>query len=100
MVRPTFIGSSKVLYKIQVNAEFNYDQAVNPGTVGPASAESLWGTAKWHTAVWGDGTPQTQRVWTAGTGLGSAFALRMAFRANTPVLWASYDFMYTTGAGI
>jgi hypothetical protein len=100
MVRPTFIGTSQVLYKLQVNAEFDYNQAVNPGTIGPPSAESLWGSAIWGTDVWGTGDPQTQRVWSAVAGIGSAFALRMAFRANTPVLWASYDLMYSTGSGI
>lgn len=100
MARPTFVGSSRVDYKIQVNPEFSYDQPSNPGTAAPLAAESLWGTGLWGTATWGVGALYTQRLWTAVAGIGTGFAIRMAFRASTPVLWASYDIMYSEGHGI
>ena len=100
MVRPTFIGGSKIDYAIMVNPDFDYDAATTPGISG-ILGESLWGTALWGTDSWiGTGMSGTQHVWTGVPGIGSAFALRLAIRAAKPVLWASYDIMYEEGHGI
>lgn len=100
MVRPTFIGSSKVQYRIQANPEFSYGKATNLGTATAVSAEGLWGVALWGADKWGAGAGYTQRAWTSVAGIGTGFAIRMAFRSSAPVLWVSYDVMLSEGTGI
>jgi hypothetical protein len=98
MVRPTFVNVSRVPYAIKVNPDFDYVPATAPGATA-ASVESLWGSAQWNQAKW-KGSMQTQKLWTAVSGIGAAFAVRMALNTAEPVLWAAYDLMYEDGRNI
>ena len=98
LVRPTFIGSSKVPYTIRVNPDFDYVSPFAPGAYAQGS-DSLWNHGKWNTAKW-KGSVQTQKLWTAVSGIGAAFAVRLLFKTAVPVLWAAYDLMYEDGRNI
>jgi hypothetical protein len=100
MVRPTFVGGQEIPYAIMVNPDFDYDAAVLPGATDLASG-AIWGAGIWGTDEWvGSSMSGTQHVWSGVAAIGSAFALRLAFYANRPVLWASFDMMYEEGFGI
>jgi len=98
MVKPTFIGAGGVNYHVKVNSDYSYVPATSPGAtpgnLGDVWNQGLWGKAKWS------GAPTTQKLWTAVSGIGNAFALRIAYTTYTPVLWASYDIMYEDGTNI
>ena len=98
MVRPTFMNAVKVPYAIKVNPDFEYERATAPGNA-QSIAGDLWGKGKWDEAKW-RGSVQTQKLWTAVSGIGAAFALTLAVNSSAPVLWATYDFMYENGTNI
>jgi len=98
MTRPVFIGSSRIPYRIRANPDFDYTQALNTGAI-LKSAESLWNKGKWNEAEWSGGI-KTQKLWTFVSGVGTAFAIRLRFEVEQPVLWAAYDFIYEEGIGI
>jgi len=99
MARPTFIGGQSIAYNIMVNSDYNYDVVSVPGIAGSAPA-ALWNAGIWGADKWSASPKSTQHIWTSVTGLGSAFAMRLAFQVAQPVLWASYDIMYEEGIGI
>jgi len=98
MVRPIFIGNSRVPYSVIVNPDFEYDSTSSSGAAS-SNVGSLWDRGKWDDAKW-KGSIRTQKLWNAVSGIGTAFALRLAFNTAAPVLWAAYDFMYEDGRNI
>jgi hypothetical protein len=98
MVRPTFVNVARVPYAIKVNPDFDYVSATAPGATA-INIESLWGSGIWGTSKW-KGSMQTQKLWTAVSGIGAAFAVRLALNTSEPVLWAAYDLMYEDGRNI
>jgi hypothetical protein len=100
MVRPTFTGGQDIPYALMVNPDFDFTAASLPGATEAAKG-AIWGAGLWGTAEWAGSTlANTQHVWSGVAGVGSAFALRLAFYANRPVLWAAFDIMYEEGHGI
>lgn len=99
MVRPTILGSQSIQYAIAVNADFDYTAASSPG-IADGVVGTLWDAGLWGQDKWSSAAKSTQHVWTSVAGIGSAFALRLAFHTAQPVLWAAYDIMYEEGIGI
>jgi len=98
MVRPVFLNSSIVPYVIRANPDFNYTSPTATGAVNKPG-HALWNRGIWGKDKWSGGL-KTQKLWTSVSGIGTAFALRLALETEQPVLWAAYDFMYEEGSGI
>jgi hypothetical protein len=98
MVRPTFMNSVATHYAVKVNSDFNYSPAIYGGAV-PNIIYALWNKDFWNQSNWAGGQ-RTQKSWTFVSGMGNAFALRIAIETSQPVLWASYDMMFESGTNI
>jgi hypothetical protein len=99
MIRPTFYGAGEIPYSIHVNPDYYFTKAGETGSVDPETF-ARWGTALWDEDLWKAVLPRTQHVWNSVSGIGSAFAVRMAFKASQAITWVSYDLLYEEGHGI
>jgi hypothetical protein len=98
MARPTFMNSARIPYTLKINPDFEYEAANFPGAANSSVAD-LWDHGLWNSAKW-KGSLKTQKLWTSVSGIGAAFALRLAVSAAQPVIWATYDLMYEDGRNI
>jgi hypothetical protein len=98
LARPTFMNASRIPYTLKMNSDFSYEPSTFPGAANTSVAD-LWNHGLWNKAKWKGGL-KTQKLWTAVSGIGAAFALRLAVSAAQPVIWATYDLMYEDGRNI
>lgn len=95
MVRPTILSRGQFNLSLSVNTDFLFDSPVAP--VGFAPLETgKWDEDLWNSVVWSGGL-NTNKVWTAVTGIGTAASIRLLLKTTSETYWASTDWLLENG---